>query len=42
VESGDYAEAVLWSALIKVSSLAVIFLAEFRMEAAAYQPGWAG
>jgi len=32
VEAGDYAEAALWSVLIMVMSLAVIFIAEFRLE----------
>nr|WP_141734147.1 molybdate ABC transporter permease subunit [Oligoflexus tunisiensis] len=34
VESGAYAEAALWSALIMIISLGVIFLAEFRLEKA--------
>ncbi len=32
VEAGDYAEAALWSALIMVISLGVIFIAEYRLE----------
>lgn len=32
VEAGDYAEAALWSALIMIISLAVIFIAEYRLE----------
>jgi molybdate transport system permease protein len=32
VEAGDYAEAAFWSALIMTISLAVIFIAEYRLE----------